>query len=55
MIRLIHKYNRSIAIVFLFIAFCFAMSGVGIDVLHDGSRAQRPAIIVNDQIGRAHV
>lgn len=49
MIRLIHKYNRSIAIVFLFIAFCFAMSGVGIDVLHDGSRAQRPAIIVNDR------
>ncbi len=49
MIRLIHKYNRSVAIVFLFIAFCFAMSGVGIDVLHDGNRAERPAVLVNDK------
>jgi len=49
MIRLIHKYNRSIAIVFLFVAVCFALSGVGIDVLHDGNRADRPAILVNER------
>lgn len=49
MIRLIHKYNRSIAIVFLFVAVCFALSGVGIDVLHDGNRADRAAILVNER------
>lgn len=49
MIRLIHKYNRSIAVVFLFVAVCFALSGVGVDVLHDGNRADRAAILVNDK------
>jgi peptidyl-prolyl cis-trans isomerase D len=49
MIKLIHKYNKSIAIVFLFVAACFAISGVGIDILHDGGNVQRSAITVNDK------
>jgi len=49
MIKLIHKYKRSITIIFILLAFCFALSGVGIDTLHDGNRAQRPAISVNDR------
>jgi len=49
MIKLIHKYNKSIAVVFLFVAACFAISGVGIDILHDGGNVQRSAITVNDK------
>lgn len=49
MIKLIHKYNRSIAIVFLIVAACFAFTGVGVDILHDGGSVQQSAIVVNEK------
>lgn len=49
MIQLIHKYKRSIAWVFLFLAACFALSGVGLDILQGGPANQRKAIVVNDK------
>ena len=48
MIKLIHRYKQSIGIVFLFVAFCFALSGVGIDILHGGSGRDRYAISIDD-------
>lgn len=49
MIKLIHRYKQSIGIVFLFIAFCFVVSGPGLDILHDGGNKQRDAVTVNDK------
>lgn len=49
MIKLIHRYNKIITYVFLFVAICFMFSGVGLDVLHGGSSAERYAIKVNDK------
>lgn len=48
MIKLIHRYKQSITIVFLFLALCFALSGIGLDVLHSGGVQQHP-IAVNDR------
>jgi len=47
MIKFIHRYKQSIGVVFLFIAFCFAISGVGLDILHGGSTPNNDAITVN--------
>ncbi len=49
MIQLIHKYKQSIAWVFLFVALCFALSGVGLDILQGGAVDQRNAVTVNDK------
>ena len=49
MIELIHKYNKSIGIVFLFIAFCFAISGVTVDVISGQSARGNYAVKVNDR------
>lgn len=49
MIQLIHKYKQSIAWVFLFVALCFALSGVGLDILQGGAINQRNAVTVNDK------
>ncbi len=49
MIQLIHKYKQSIAWVFLFLALCFALSGVGLDILQGGAVDQRMAVTVNDK------
>jgi len=49
MIRLVHRHSKIITYVFLFIAFCFMFSGVGIDILHGGQNAQQDyAVQVND-------
>lgn len=47
MIKLIHRHNKIITYVFLFIAVCFMFSGVGLDILHSGDSADRYAIKVN--------
>lgn len=49
MIKLIHRYNKIITYVFLFVAVCFMFSGVGLDVLHGGAGTERYAIKVNDK------
>lgn len=49
MIKLIHRYNKVITYVFLFVAVCFMFSGVGLDILYDGPDGQRYAIKVNDE------
>lgn len=49
MIKIIHRYKQSIGIVFLFVAFCFAVSGVGVDILHSGSSPNRDAVTINGQ------
>lgn len=49
MIRFVHRNSKLITYVFLFIAVCFMISGVGLDVLHDGSGTnQEYAVQVND-------
>jgi len=48
MIKLIHQYNRIITYVFLFVAFCFMFSGIGLDILQGGSAVNNYAIKVND-------
>lgn len=49
MIRFVHRNSKLITYVFLFIAVCFMISGVGLDVLHSGrSSTQDYAIQVND-------
>ncbi len=49
MIKLIHRHNKIITYVFLFIAICFMFSGVGLDILHGGGDKERYAIKVNDK------
>jgi peptidyl-prolyl cis-trans isomerase D len=49
MIKLIHRYNKVITYVFLFIAVCFMFSGVGLDILHNGGSSERYAIKVNNK------
>lgn len=49
MIKLIHNNKRAIGIVFLIVAICFMISGVGIDILHEGSSRTRDAAVVNGQ------
>lgn len=49
MIKLIHQYNRVITYVFLFVAFCFMFSGVGLDMLQGGGSFNQHAIKVNDK------
>lgn len=49
MIKLIHRYNKIITYVFLFVAICFMFSGVGLDILHGGGGTERYAIKVNDK------
>lgn len=49
MIKLIHRHNKIITYVFLFIAICFMFSGVGLDVLHGGGGKEQYAIKVNDK------
>jgi peptidyl-prolyl cis-trans isomerase D len=49
MIRFVHRNSKLITYVFLFIAVCFMISGVGLDVLHDGTGTnQEYAVQVND-------
>ncbi|MEY4668783.1 MAG: hypothetical protein RL518_1482 [Pseudomonadota bacterium] len=47
MIKFIHRNQQFIGVVFLFIAVCFAISGVGLDILHGGATKERPAGEVN--------
>jgi peptidyl-prolyl cis-trans isomerase D len=49
MIKLIHRHNKIITYVFLFIAICFMFSGVGLDILHGGGDREQYAIKVNDK------
>jgi peptidyl-prolyl cis-trans isomerase D len=49
MIKLIHRYNKIITYVFLFVAICFMFSGVGLDILHGGGGSETYAIKVNDK------
>lgn len=48
MLKLIHRNKNSIGYIFLFIAFCFAISGIGLDVLHN-YQAQNYAVKVGDR------
>jgi len=49
MIKFIHRNQQFVGIVFLFIAACFAVSGVGLDILHGGASKNRDAGEVNGQ------
>ena len=49
MIKLVHKHNKAIGFVFLFVAVCFAFSGVGLDILQQGGNVRRSAITVNER------
>ena len=49
MIKFIHRNQQFVGIVFLFIAACFAVSGVGLDILHGGASKDRAAGEVNGQ------
>lgn len=49
MIKLVHKHNKAIGFVFLFVAVCFAFSGVGLDILQQGGNVKRSAITVNER------
>lgn len=49
MIKFVHRYNKIITYVFLFMAICFMFSGVGLDILHSGQNDQLYAIKVNDR------
>jgi peptidyl-prolyl cis-trans isomerase D len=49
MIKFIHRNQQFIGIVFLFVAVCFAISGVGLDILHGGNNEDRAAGEVNGQ------
>ncbi len=49
MIKLIHRYKQSIGIVFLFIAFCFVVSGPTVDVLTGQKAGRQYAVKVNDK------
>lgn len=49
MIKLIHKHNKIITYVFLFVAVCFMFSGVGLDMLYDNQESPRYPITVNDK------
>jgi peptidyl-prolyl cis-trans isomerase D len=50
MIKLIHRYNKIITYVFLFVAICFMFSGVGLDILQSAGVGNRNyAIKVNDR------
>ncbi len=49
MIKFIHRNQQFIGIVFLFVAACFAISGVGLDILHGGGTKGRDAGEVNGQ------
>ena len=49
MIKFIHRNQQFVGIVFLFIAACFAVSGVGLDILHGGAAKDRSAGEVNGQ------
>jgi peptidyl-prolyl cis-trans isomerase D len=49
MIKLIHKYNKVVTYVFLFVAICFMFSGLGLDMLQGGADGNDYAIKVNDQ------
>lgn len=55
MLRLIHSYKQSIGIVFLFIAACFALSGVGVNVLHSGDKNNNPIKVGDRQFSYAEV
>ncbi|MEN9844923.1 MAG: hypothetical protein RIS36_70 [Pseudomonadota bacterium] len=49
MIKFIHRNQQFVGIVFLFIAACFAISGVGLDILHGGASKTQDAGEVNGQ------
>jgi peptidyl-prolyl cis-trans isomerase D len=49
MIKLIHRYKQSIGIVFLFVALCFAISGVTVDVLSGTKARGQYAVKINDE------
>lgn len=51
MIKLIHRYNKIITYVFLFVAICFMFSGVGLDILQSSGVGGSTdyAIKVNDR------
>jgi peptidyl-prolyl cis-trans isomerase D len=49
MIKLIHKYNKVVTYVFLFVAICFMFSGLGLDILQGGADGNQYAIKVNDK------
>ena len=49
MIKFIHRNQQFIGVVFLFIAVCFAISGVGLDILQGGATKGRDAGEVNGQ------
>ena len=49
MIKFIHRNQQFVGIIFLFIAVCFAVSGVGLDILQGGASKDREAGEVNGQ------
>ena len=49
MIKFIHRNKQLVGIIFLVIAFCFAVTGVGVDVLHSGSSPSSSAVTINGQ------
>lgn len=49
MIKFIHRNKRFITVVFAFIAVCFMITGVGVDILHNGANPNRDLIEVNGQ------
>jgi peptidyl-prolyl cis-trans isomerase D len=49
MIKLIHRHNKIITYVFLFVAFCFMFSGIGLDILQGNGGVNQYAIKVNNR------
>ncbi len=49
MIKFIHRNKRFITVVFAFIAVCFMITGVGVDILHNGANPNEDLIEVNGQ------
>jgi peptidyl-prolyl cis-trans isomerase D len=49
MIKFIHRNKQLVGIIFLVIAFCFAVTGVGVDVLHGGSTPSSNAVTIDGQ------
>jgi peptidyl-prolyl cis-trans isomerase D len=49
MIKFIHRNKRFITVVFAFIAVCFMITGVGVDILHNGANPNEDLIEINGQ------
>jgi len=49
MIKFIHRRKQFITVIFLIVAVCFAITGVGVDILHSGSNPNRDLAEVNGE------